>query len=131
MKKIIACFIIVIFSTVFLCGCNGDVEDPDGLTGDVSNFYGIWTESSRSDTFTLGDSIQFYEDLTCRFFWSDTGNTRATGNWERRNVNFENYILVITVGEKETIYKFDFFDKYQTLRLKEQNSTTYMIFRKQ
>ena len=35
------------------------------------------------------------------------------------------------MGEKETVYYYDFFNTYTTLRLREENSNDYIYYNKQ
>ena len=121
---------IFIQLSVFFVGCNGDEDSRQGLVGNDSDFYGTW--STGAGSFTGGDSIKFLADGSCDFFWSHSSNVLFNGTWDR-TINSTNgeYILVITVGEKATTYYYNFFNKYTTLRLREESSTDYIFLRKE
>ena len=130
MKKILIIIVIIVLITVFLSGCGEDENKRGGLVGEDSDFYGIW--SAGAGSFTMGDSIRFLEDGTCDFFWSNGNNILFTGTWDRTiNSTSGAYIIVITISEKVTIYCYDFYDNYKTLRLREENSTEYVYYYKQ
>jgi hypothetical protein len=115
MKKIVV-FILILFILMvsFLTGCDDD--RGTGMIGHDSDFFGTWKTSSGSGSFTLGNSIRFNNDYTCDFFWSGSTHTTASGTWVRHNMyNNTQSAIVITIGEKETVYYYGFFDNYHTL----------------
>ena len=132
--KIIALIFSLLLIIIFLSGC-GEDEHPSGLEGVESDFYGIWIQKENNDPvggFGIGDTHKFNSDKTYEVYWSHGGAIHHYGTWEKsKNLTNLHQILIITFGEKETIYYYDFFDKYTTLRLKEENSDDYIYYYKQ
>jgi len=129
--KIISMIISSLVLVVVLCGCNGD-EHPSGLIGEESDFYGIWVEKDNAGGFGIGDTYELKSDKSCEIYWSHGGAIHHYGTWDRiRHDNRFDYLFVITLGEKDTVYYYDFFDTYTTLRLREENSDTYLYYYKQ
>ena len=129
--KIIALVFSLLLLVLFFSGC-GEDEHPSGLIGVESDFYGTWVKSDNSGGFGIGDTYEFKDDKSCEIYWSHGGTIHHYGTWDRNvSENGFNYILVISLGEKDTIYSYDFFDGYTTLRLREQNSDSYVYFYKQ
>ena len=108
MKKIVVFIVIFLFLMIsFLMGCN--VNRGSVLTGDDSNFIGTWKTNSGSGSFTLGDSIRFNSDFTCDFFWSGSTHISASGTWVRHDMyNNTQSAILITLGEKQTVYYYGF-----------------------
>jgi len=129
--KIISLIFSFLLIALLLSGC-GEDEHPSGLLGEESDFYGIWQEKEGSGGFGIGDTIKLNSDKTCEFYWSPGGAIHHYGTWKRNlsNNNFD-YHFVITLNEKDTVYNYDFFDNYKTLRLREINSDSYIIYYKQ
>jgi hypothetical protein len=92
--------------------------------GNDQDFVGTWKTGGGS--FTMGDSIRFNSDYTCDFFWSHNTNILSSGTWDRTYKNQVGYVVVITLNDIETTYKYDFFDSYKTLRLKLEDSDEYI-----
>lgn len=126
MKKILSLIIILFLSVTFLCGCED--ENRDGLVGTDVDLIGTWQTGGGS--FKIGDSIRFNPDYTCDFFWSHSSYIRANGTWDRTYKNQVGYVIVITIGEIETTYIYDFFDSYKTLRLKLPDIDDYIYYSK-
>jgi hypothetical protein len=127
MKKIIPFIFGLFFITMLLCGC--DDGDREGLHGNDNDFIGTWKTGAGS--FSMGDSIRFNPDYTCDFFWSHSSYTLFNGTWDRTFINNLGYCVVITMGEQDWTYIYDFFDGYKTLRLQPENSTEYIQYSKQ
>jgi len=129
--KIIALVISLLFSVVFLSGCFDD-EHPSGLTGIESDFYGIWVQKDEVGGFGIGDTYEIKSDKSCEIYWSHGGVIHYYGFWDV-SINETNkaYFLKITINEKDTVYYYDFFDNYTTLRLREENSDTFVYFYKE
>ena len=125
LQKIIG--LIVLLIAVILCGCNN--QRNGGLHGNDQDFIGTWKTGGGS--FAMGDSIRFNSDYTCDFFWSHNNNILLNGTWDRTYKNQVGYVVVISLGDIETTYKYDFFDSYKTLRLKLQDSDDYIYYGKQ
>ena len=129
-KFLVFAFILV-FLSMLLSGCEED-EHPDGLVGEESDFYGTWLQKDNVGGFGIGDTHKFNSDKTYEVYWSHGGAIHHYGTWDK-SVNSTNLyqILIITMGEKGTVYYYDFFDKYTTLRLNEENSDDYIYYYKQ
>ena len=127
MKKIITLISSFIFITIIFSGCED--ETSEGLVGTDEDLIGTWKTDAGS--FTLGDTIRFNRDYSCDFFWSHTSHISANGTWDRTYKDKVGYVIVITLGEIETIFKYDFFDNYKTLRLKLEDSDEYLYYSKQ
>ena len=131
MKKFVVFFVIfLIVMIAVLTGC--DEQRGTGLIGHDSDFFGVWRQSEGAGSYTLGDSIRFNNNYTCDFFWSGSTLITASGNWVRYNsYNATQSAIVITLGQKETVYYYGFFDSYRTLYLREEGQTNSIYYRKQ
>jgi hypothetical protein len=129
-KMFVSLFVFFILTFIFLTGCNGN--KGSGLTGEDSDFFGTWKTNTGSGSFTLGDSIRFNSDYTCDYFWSGGYQITASGTWVRHDMyNKTQSAVVITLGEKETVYYYGFFDKYQQLVLRVDGFNDEIFYRKQ
>jgi len=125
-KKMMIVISVLLFLTMILCGCE---EDEEELNGDDSNFIGTWKTDAES--FTMGDSIRFNEDYSCDFFWDGGYSILFSGKWNRTFISGHGHCIVINMSSQQWTYEYNFFDSYKTLRLKMQDSDTYISYRKQ
>ena len=129
--KIITLAFSLLFLVIFLSGCFDD-EYPQGLTGVESDFYGIWLQKDAVGGFGIGDTHKFNNDNIYEVYWSNGGAIHHYGSWDiSENLTNKAFVLITTLGEKDTVYYYDFFDTYTTLRLREENSDSYVYFYKQ
>ena len=97
--KLMIIGLIVLLIAVILCGCNN--QSNGGLHGNDQDFIGTWKTGGGS--FAMGDSIRFNSDYTCDFFWSHNSNILLNGTWDRTYKNQVGYVVVISLGDIETI----------------------------
>jgi len=129
MKKIMVFVLVLFLSVMWLSGCGEDEKSKGCLTGYYDDFYGTWT--TDGGTFTMGDTIIFYENRSCDFKWRHNSQPIFTGTWERKSTGTGDFTLVLTIGDSVTTYYYCFFDSYKTLRLRAENSEGYTYYGKQ
>lgn len=129
MKRTVLMVLILFFSTVCLSGCDEKEENHQELPESESNFYGTW--KAESGSLSVGDSIHFDSNYNCSFFWGHGGAVHHNGTWRTTVKNYGEDILIITLGEQETVYEYDFLNSYTTLKLKVDGSNSYNDYTKQ
>jgi hypothetical protein len=137
MKKIGFILVFILYCILFLCGCSEEGEVERGLTGRCEDFIGEWKQLEGTGGFGIGDTLKFNGENNCKnstfeLFWSNRGTIHHQGKWERTiNISTGEYIIILKLGEKQTIYYFHFHNNYKTLRLKEEDSSDFVIYHKQ
>ena len=129
-KKMILIPLLIMIIASF-SGCLMQEEgESETSTGEISDFYGTWTEITGKGSFSMGNSIRFKDDNTCDFFWENSTMVLLSGTWEITVNSSGNHILTIKLGEKETNYTFSFLDSFKSLGLKQEGSEEYIYYNK-
>ena len=117
-KKIFLLPICVIIIDSF-SGCLTEEDNQSETSaGEISDFYGTWTERTGKGSFSMGNSIRFKDDKTCDFFWENSTIVLASGKWEITVNSSDEYILTIKIGVSTYhINKNGVCKKMQKLRL--------------